>query len=81
MKWLIDDTLAFDREACPARTGDDLSRWGWGEGKDGVDMKDVCRPLDIEVYEFDDSSLLRGWKQPEPPNYEGGHGMQQAKSD
>ena len=57
---------------CP---GGDLSQWGWGEGQDGVDMKECCRPLDIEVYELEDPSLLESYEPPEPPAYHGSHGM------
>ena len=49
--------------------------WGWGEGKDGVDMIDCCRPLKVEVYQLQDDSILKDWKPPETPAYKGMHGL------
>ena len=57
---------------CP---GGDLSKWAWGEGSDGVDMRDCCRPLDIEIYDFEDKALLQDWKPQRPSAYDGHHGM------
>lgn len=42
---------------CP---GGDLSMWGWGEGQDGRSMKDVCRPIKVEVFTIDDDGVLKG---------------------
>lgn len=52
---------------CP---GGDLSTWGWGEGSGG-NMKDVCRPIKVEVFELEDSALLDKWNSPKRPDYKG----------
>ncbi|KAL9094983.1 MAG: hypothetical protein Q9165_002585 [Trypethelium subeluteriae] len=59
---------------CP---GGDLSKWGWGEGEGG-DMRDVCRPLKIDIFEVEGrENLLEGWEEPVPmwKKYRGMHGM------
>ncbi|KIW04810.1 hypothetical protein, variant [Verruconis gallopava] len=56
---------------CP---GGDLSAWGWGEGSGGK-MKDVCRPIKVEVFELDDKTVLNAWDPPRKPQYVGAHGM------
>jgi uncharacterized protein YcgI (DUF1989 family) len=56
---------------CP---GGDLSTWGWGEGSGG-NMKDVCRPIKVEMLRLNDESLLSAWQPPKQPNYKGNHGM------
>jgi uncharacterized protein YcgI (DUF1989 family) len=56
---------------CP---GGDLSSWGWGEGTGG-NMKEVCRPIKVEVFEIGDNQVLGSWKAPEKPDYRGCHGM------
>ncbi|EER29154.1 hypothetical protein CPC735_068360 [Coccidioides posadasii C735 delta SOWgp] len=54
---------------CP---GGDLSHWGWdGSGE----MRETARPLGVEVYNMTDSSILDGWKSPEPSKYKGMHGI------
>ncbi|KAL9117637.1 MAG: hypothetical protein Q9187_005825 [Circinaria calcarea] len=58
---------------CP---GGDLSAWGWGEGKEGVDMIDCCKPLGVEVYKITDHNVLRDWRPPVSPQYRGMHGVQ-----
>ncbi|KAF2157163.1 hypothetical protein K461DRAFT_273302 [Myriangium duriaei CBS 260.36] len=59
--------------ACP---GGDLSLWGWGtEDGDGKDMKEVCRELQVEVFEVTDKAALQDWSPPERPAYGGLHGM------
>ena len=59
---------------CP---GGDLSLWDWGEGdeKSNVDMTSCCRPLGVEVYEITNDDVFKGWKEPQPPNYKGNHGL------
>lgn len=54
---------------CP---GGDLSAWGWAESEN---MTSTCRPIQVEVFELDESALLAVWKQPQPPDYQGMHGM------
>ena len=71
-EFLAEIDLLCALSTCP---GGDLSRWAWGEGQDGVDMTDCCRPLDVEVYEFEDKSILKDWELPRPPEYGGQHGM------
>ncbi|KAF2231431.1 hypothetical protein EV356DRAFT_452008 [Viridothelium virens] len=59
---------------CP---GGDLSKWAWGEGEGG-DMRDVCRPLKIEIFEVTGrENVLEGWEEPVPmwKKYRGMHGM------
>ncbi|GES57252.1 meiotic chromosome segregation protein [Aspergillus terreus] len=56
--------------ACP---GGDLSNWGWEEKTDS--MGATTRPLGVEVYRLIDSTVLKGWKEPESPKYTGMHGM------
>lgn len=58
---------------CP---GGDLSAWGWGEGKEGVDMVDCCKPLGVELYKITDLSVLKDWRPPLSPQYRGMHGVQ-----
>ncbi|SCU78163.1 LADA_0A04192g1_1 [Lachancea dasiensis] len=64
--------------ACP---GGDLSNWGWGEGgeseedKNVSDMTGVCRPLRAEVFKIEDARVLDSWEPPKPVNYEGNHGL------
>ncbi|CAK9440072.1 uncharacterized protein LODBEIA_P41720 [Lodderomyces beijingensis] len=61
--------------ACP---GGDLSLWGWGETGEGEegDMRDCCRPLEIEVYSLDDeAAVLKGWSEPKVVDYRGNHGL------
>ena len=50
--------------------------WGWGEGKEGRNMIDCCRPLGVEVYRLEDGPLLNNyWKPPQFPAYRGIHGL------
>jgi uncharacterized protein YcgI (DUF1989 family) len=56
---------------CP---GGDLSTWGWAEGESG-NMKDVCRPIKVEVFELDDKLALDRWNPPQRPDYKGVHGL------
>jgi hypothetical protein len=54
---------------CP---GGDLSVPLWGP--DAADPLPTCRPLGIEIYQ-PPAELLTGWQPPEPPAYQGNHGM------
>jgi uncharacterized protein YcgI (DUF1989 family) len=56
--------------ACP---GGDLSAWGWGATYD--EQLKCCRPLEVEVYEILDKSVLDGWSEPEFAPYRGHHGL------
>jgi uncharacterized protein YcgI (DUF1989 family) len=51
----------FALSTCP---GGDLSRWGFGNDEG---MRDVCRPLHVEVFCIQDPAFLRkaGWKEAE----------------
>lgn len=55
---------------CP---GGDLSKFEWGTSDE--EMKKTCRPLGVEVYEFEDPSVLADWRPPEPSGYKGLHGL------
>jgi uncharacterized protein YcgI (DUF1989 family) len=77
LEFFAEQDVLMALSACP---GGDLSAWGWGEGGAGEEgekksMLDCCRPLRAEVYTLDDESLLKDWKQFEPPKYKGLHGM------
>lgn len=61
--------------ACP---GGDLSKFGWnGDAKGGHDpMLETCRPLGVEVYEFESKDqVLQNWTPPESSSYKGFHGI------
>lgn len=41
-------------------------------------MKEVCRPIKVEVLKINDDvreELLEGWKEPKYPEYKGMHGI------
>ena len=64
--------LLMALSTCP---GGDLSVWGFGKDKE---MREVCRPLKVEVWELDDKGLLEreGWQESEVvKGYKGMHGM------
>jgi len=63
----VDLLLALS--TCP---GGDLSVPLWGP--DAVDPIDVCRPLEVRVYELD-PALLEGWSPPAKAPYRGNHGL------
>jgi uncharacterized protein YcgI (DUF1989 family) len=63
----IDLLLALS--TCP---GGDLSVPLWGP--DARDPIDVCRPLEVRVYELD-PALLEGWSSPPKAPYRGNHGL------
>ncbi|KAI9690347.1 MAG: hypothetical protein M1822_009309 [Bathelium mastoideum] len=74
IEFFAETDLLCALSTCP---GGDLSKWGWSEGE-GDDMRDVCRPLKIEVFELEGKEeLLKDWKEPEPrwKKYRGMHGM------
>lgn len=67
--------------ACP---GGDLSKFGWnGNGGGGGDpMLETCRPLGVEVYEFEDrDQVLQDWTPPKSPPYKGLHGIRMPTAD
>jgi len=77
IEFFAEQDVLMALSACP---GGDLSTWGWGEGGGGEEgekksMLDCCRPLKVEVFKINDERLLEGWKQPQPPEYRGRHGM------
>ncbi|GAT88263.1 uncharacterized protein YcgI (DUF1989 family) [Paenarthrobacter nicotinovorans] len=61
--------LLMALSTCP---GGDLSLDMWGEDK--ADTTEVCRPIDVEVFELP-PVLLEGWTAPERSSYAGGHGL------
>jgi len=77
IEFFTEQDVLMALSTCP---GGDLSTWGWGEGGGGAggekkSMLDCCRPLEVEVFKLKDESLLDAWKQPQPPDYRGRHGM------
>ncbi|KJY01072.1 meiotic chromosome segregation protein [Zymoseptoria brevis] len=77
IEFFAEQRVLMALSTCP---GGDLSTWGWGEGGAGEEgekksMIDCCRPLKVEVFKLDDESVLKGWREPERPRYEGNHGM------
>jgi len=55
---------------CP---GGDLSVDLWGP--DAKDPLSTCHPLEVEIYQLEESAL-EGWQTPSSPSYQGGHGLQ-----
>jgi uncharacterized protein len=75
MDLFAEQELLCALSTCP---GGDLSVWGWGEGERGMTMKDVCRPLKVEVFKINDDvreKVLAGWKEAVAPPYNGLHGI------
>ncbi|EGP90557.1 uncharacterized protein MYCGRDRAFT_36430 [Zymoseptoria tritici IPO323] len=77
IEFFAEQRVLMALSTCP---GGDLSTWGWGEGGAGEEgekksMIDCCRPLKVEVFRLEDESVLKGWREPERPCYEGRHGM------
>lgn len=77
MDLFAEQDLLCALSTCP---GGDLSMWGWGEGEEegGGDMKDVCRPIKVEVFKINDDvrgEVLNRWKEPACPPYRGLHGL------
>ena len=59
IEFFAETDLLFALSTCP---GGDLSKWGFGNDSD---MKDVCRPLHVEVFSLADNDLLAsmGWQE------------------
>ncbi|KAE8555987.1 hypothetical protein EYB25_000686 [Talaromyces marneffei] len=72
IEFFAEQNLLMALSTCP---GGDLSQWGFGKG---ADMVSNCRPLQVEVFELEETckaDLLGRWKQPEVPAYKGAHGL------
>lgn len=71
IEFLAETDLLMALSTCP---GGDLSVWGFGKDEE---MRNVCRPLRVEVYRLEDQSLLEkvGWKESRVSAYRGKHGM------
>jgi uncharacterized protein YcgI (DUF1989 family) len=65
IEFFAETDLLFALSTCP---GGDLSTWGFGND---ADMKDVCRPLSVEVFTLEDSTFLKeaGWQEAETAGY------------
>ncbi|KAK0276319.1 hypothetical protein LTR35_010644 [Friedmanniomyces endolithicus] len=75
IEFFAEQPVLMALSTCP---GGDLSTWGWGEGGDGEEgqktsMLECCRPLKVEVFRLENASVLKGWKEPEMPQYRGRH--------
>jgi uncharacterized protein len=71
MPLLMEDLLAA-LSTCPAGSLE-LPLWGPDKATD-EELKSVCHPLKIQVWELGDRTLLEGWKSPERASYSGFHG-------
>ncbi|KAF7561782.1 hypothetical protein G7046_g2335 [Stylonectria norvegica] len=73
IEFLAEQDLLMGLSTCP---GGDLSLWGFGEDSE-EEMIKCCRPLKVEVFRLQDSTLLErgGWKPAEPSAYNGHHGV------
>ena len=76
IEFFAEQDLLLALSACP---GGDLSTWSFeeGEGKGGMEaMKEVCRPLKIEVFGVE-QEVLKGWVKPTAADdlYRGMHGI------
>jgi uncharacterized protein YcgI (DUF1989 family) len=69
---LMEDLLAA-LSTCPAGSLE-LPLWGPDKVTD-EELKSICHPLKIQVWELGDKSLLEGWKSPERARYNGFHGL------
>jgi uncharacterized protein len=58
---------------CPAGSLE-LPLWGPNRATD-EELKNVCHPLKVQVWEITEKSLLEGWKSPERAGYKGFHGL------
>ena len=70
---LTDLDLLAALSTCPAGSLE-LPLWGPNKATD-EELKSVCHPLKVEVWEVGDSSLLKGWKSPKRASYSGFHGF------
>jgi len=66
IEFFAETDLLFALSTCP---GGDLSIWGFGN--DAV-MRDVCRPLHVEVFVLKDGAFLKeaGWREAEGSGYD-----------
>lgn len=71
IEFFCEQDLLMALSTCP---GGDLSVWGFGEEAERR-MKEVCRPLKVEVFIIQDEDVLQGWEAPKVPQYKGLHGM------
>jgi uncharacterized protein YcgI (DUF1989 family) len=72
IEFLAETDLLVALSTCP---GGDLSVWGFGRDED---MREVCRPLKVEVWALEDEGVLEreGWKESQVVRgYKGNHGM------
>lgn len=71
IEFLAETDLLLALSTCP---GGDLSVWGFGKDEE---MKEVCRPLKVEVWRLEDEGLLEreGWRESVVSGYQGRHGM------
>jgi uncharacterized protein len=58
---------------CPAGSLE-LPLWGPDKVSD-EELKSVCHPLKVQVWEMSDKDLLEGWKPAERASYSGFHGF------
>lgn len=58
---------------CPAGSLE-LPLWGPNKATDD-ELRSVCHPLKVQVWEMEEKSLLEGWKPPEYSGYRGMHGI------
>lgn len=71
IEFFCEQELLMALSTCP---GGDLSVWGFGEEAERQ-MREVCRPLRVEVFAVQGEKVLEGWDKPEVPEYKGMHGM------
>jgi len=58
---------------CPAGSLE-LPLWGPNKATD-EELKGVCHPLKVEVWDVGDAALLKDWKPSERASYSGFHGL------
>jgi uncharacterized protein YcgI (DUF1989 family) len=69
---LTEDLLAA-LSTCPAGSLE-LPLWGANKATD-EELKGVCHPLKVEVWDVGDKTLLKDWKPSERASYSGFHGL------
>lgn len=62
---------------CPAGSLE-LPLWGPDKATD-EELKSLCHPLKVQVWEVGDKSLVGNWKSPERAGYNGFHGLKSLK--